>query len=162
MGRQIHEQRAVEVLTQMASRKAKTATRMRQNGREADASVARDEAEVLQVGAAALQRITAGAEIIRPSVADPDRAPLPYQGPGQAPRDQAYQEDYTDALATLIGWAHADGIEIAGWMSEGIRQASAKAGGVTKLLARRPGSWEADCIARLGFDPEIDDTAVLG
>jgi hypothetical protein len=100
-------------------------------------------------------------EIRRPSAVDPDRPALPYQGPGQAPRNQAYASDYTDALATLIGWAHADGIEIGGWISEGIRQAGAKAGGVAKLLARRPGSWESDCVARLGFDPDIDDYEIL-
>jgi hypothetical protein len=104
--------------------------------------------------------------IVRPGSADdpePRRAPNIYQGtPGQAPRHQEYAVEYTTALAELIGWAHADGIEIAGWLSDGLRQASAKAGGITQLLARRPGSWEADCVARLGFDPDIDDTSVLG
>jgi hypothetical protein len=100
--------------------------------------------------------------ITRPSAADPGRKPVPYQAPGQEPRNQAYEGDYTDALATLIGWAHADGIEIAGWISEGIQKAGREAGGMAKLLARRPGSWEAYDVGRLGYDPEIDNPAILG
>jgi hypothetical protein len=100
--------------------------------------------------------------IIRPSAVDPDRPPLPYQAPGQEPRNQAYEGDYTDALATLIGWAHTDGVEIAGWISAGLQKAGRQAGGMAKLLARRPGSWESVDVAHLGYDPEIDDPAILG
>jgi hypothetical protein len=53
--------------------------------------------------------------IIRPPVAESERPAQVDHGPGQVPRRLEYHPDDTDALARLIGWAHADGIELAGW-----------------------------------------------
>jgi hypothetical protein len=100
--------------------------------------------------------------LTRPTLADPGRPPEVDHGPGQAPRRLEYHPDYIDALARLIGWAHADGIELAGWLGEGLCHAAHQAGGMTVLLARRPGSWEADLVARLGHDRDLDPPNPLG
>jgi hypothetical protein len=109
--------------------------------------------------------LTSNDRIIRPgSKADrrSRREPQTDALPGRAEGHWEYHGDYVTALAALIGWAYDDGIEIAGWISEGLRQANADVGGMDALLARRPGSWEASYVARLGFDPDIDDDAILG
>jgi hypothetical protein len=82
--------------------------------------------------------------VVRPAVAGPNRRPptVAHQ-PEYAEADSAYQQEYIDALARLIAWAHADGIEIAEWLRNGLTEASCNVGGMAVLLARRPGSWEA-------------------
>jgi hypothetical protein len=98
-----------------------------------------------------------GDVLTRPTVTDPGRPAQDDHGPGQAPRRLKYHPDYLDALARLVGWAHADGIELAGWLGEGLCHAARHADGMAVLLARRPGSWEAHLVTRLGDDPDPSD-----
>lgn len=53
-------------------------------------------------------------------------------------------------LVDLVTLAHQDGIEIAGWLADGLgRVAMTLPHRTDDLLAQRPGSWEADDVAHL-------------
>ena len=59
-------------------------------------------------------------------------------------------ERHHDRLVEVIRAAHNDGVEIAGWLAGALgdvaRELPSRA---VSLLARRPGSWEADLVRRL-------------
>jgi hypothetical protein len=55
-----------------------------------------------------------------------------------------------DRLVALVREAHGEGIEIAGWLAEALGEvAKGLPLHAESLLARRPGSWEADLVRRL-------------
>ncbi len=99
--------------------------------------------------------------IVRPSVADPDRR---HQRdriiPAYDEADIAYVDDYAEALARLLVWAHEDGCEIAEDVvaAAGLRRAAARVGGAERLIARRSGSWEAEGVRNLagGWEYEAE------
>jgi hypothetical protein len=88
--------------------------------------------------------------IVRPSVADPARPRQPYRIlPAYQQADAAYAADYTEALSRLLVWAFEDGCELGEVVATAARRAAARLGGPHRLLARRPGSWEAAALQQL-------------
>jgi hypothetical protein len=104
----------------------------------------------------------ADAVIVRPSVADPDRQRQRHRIiPEYDEADTAYVEDYAEALARLLVWAHEDGCEIAeDVVAAGLRRAAARVGGVERLVARRSGSWEAEGVQNLAGGWEYEAEAL--
>ena len=77
----------------------------------------------------------------------------PNQVPFPSPEQQ---QKYHDELVALITRAHADGMEVAGWISEALEAVARKLPGrVEGLLRQRPGSWEAADIRHLAGGAEI-------
>jgi hypothetical protein len=65
-------------------------------------------------------------------------------------RSDTSVEGHHGRLVELIRAAHGDGVEITGWIAGALGDvAQALPGGAASLLARRPGSWEADLVRRL-------------
>jgi len=97
--------------------------------------------------------------IVRPSALDPARQRHPYR---IIPEYDAADTAYAAALARLLVWAHEDGCEIAeDVVSEGIKLAAARLGGVDRLIGRRSGSWKAEAVKNLagGWEYLVDQEA---
>jgi hypothetical protein len=59
-------------------------------------------------------------------------------------------ERHHDRLVEVIRAAHDEGVEIAGWLAGALGDVARELPGEpASLLARRPGSWEADLVRRL-------------
>jgi hypothetical protein len=65
-------------------------------------------------------------------------------------RSDTSVERHHDRLVEVIRAAHNDGVEIAGWLAGALGHVARDLpAGAASLLARRPGSWEADLVRRL-------------
>ena len=65
-------------------------------------------------------------------------------------RHDTSTDRHHDRLVEVIRAAHGDRVEIAGWLAGALGDVARDLpGGAASLLARRPGSWEADLVRRL-------------
>jgi len=70
--------------------------------------------------------------------------------PGAPCRDPQTIEALTAELSELVTRAQTTGVEVAGWLAEGLAVGTANVPrGIEGLLAQRPGSWEADLVRGL-------------